>query len=204
MGEPVTGSVRLRPKPPNSPFNTISDPTNTTLDQWLLIPKEDRSLEAVRDRLSKAGLVKSENIEARGRFEFLKVYPGTYVLEIATTGGTLLEREIQVGIEGLENVALQVPAIHLTGRVIAPSGGPLPKLNYVRLVRSGKDSDVFYGFPDAEGRFSLLLVSGEYRVFTERLGTSVESVSYDSRDVTNTEFTIEGGRNQQIVVTLQP
>jgi hypothetical protein len=92
----------------------------------------------------------------------------------------------------------------VTGRVIAPSGGPLPKLNYIRLVRSGTDTHIFYGFPDREGHFSFLLVPGEYRVFTERLGPSVQSVSDGSRDITNTEFTFEGGRNQQIVVTLEP
>jgi hypothetical protein len=79
----------------------------------------------------------------------------------------------------------------------------LPKLNYIRLVRTGSDADVFYGFPDSEGRFSLALLPGRYRVFTERLGPSVKSVSDGSRDITDTDVTFEGG-NQQIVVTLEP
>ena len=79
----------------------------------------------------------------------------------------------------------------------------MPKLSYIRLVRSGPGT-VFYGFPDTEGHFSFVLVSGEYRVFTERLGPSVQSVSDGSQDITNTEFTVESGRNQQIVVTLKP
>jgi hypothetical protein len=93
--------------------------------------------------------------------------------------------------------------IHVTGRVIASNDAPLPKLNYIRLVRSGPDSEVFYGFPDIEGNFSVLLAPGQYRVFTERLGPSVKSVSEGSRDITNTEFAFQG-RNSQIIVTIEP
>jgi hypothetical protein len=145
----------------------------------------------------------TDSLGPDGRFEFQKVYPGTYTLEVSTKGVTLLEREIQVANTGQTTVALQIPVIHVTGRVVASGGSSLPKLNYIRLVRSGADSDVFYGFPDAEGNFSLLLSPGEYRVFTERLGSSVKSVSDGSRDITNMEFAFEGG-NSQIVVTLEP
>jgi hypothetical protein len=138
-----------------------------------------------------------------GRFTFQNVYPGTYVLEVNSGRAALPGREIQVGTGGLTNASFQVPAVQVTGRVIAPGGGPLPKLNYIRLVRTGSDADVFYGFPDTEGRFSLALLPGRYRVFTERLGPSVKSVSDGSRDITDTDVTFEGG-NQQIVVTLEP
>jgi hypothetical protein len=146
----------------------------------------------------------TDSLGPDGRFEFQKVYPGTYVLEVSTKGVPLLEREIQVATTGQTTIALQIPVIHVTGRVIASNGSALPKLNYIRVVRSGTDSDVFYGFPDAEGNFSLLLAPGEYRVFTERLGPSVKSVSDGSRDITNTEFAFEGDRDSQIVVTLEP
>jgi hypothetical protein len=88
------------------------------------------------------------------RYQVQKVYPGAYVLEVSTKVVTLLEQEIQVATTGQTTMALQIPVIHVTGQVIASSGAPLPKLNYIRLVRSGTDSDVFYGFPDAEGNFS--------------------------------------------------
>jgi hypothetical protein len=138
-----------------------------------------------------------------GRFAFQKVYPGTYLLEVLG-GVSLPAQKIQVGIAGLTNVSFQVPAIQLTGRVIAPDGASLPKLNYIRFVRVGSDSDVFYGFPDTAGHFSLPLAPGEYRVFTERLGRPVRSVSDGSGDITNGVFTVENGRNPQLVVTLEP
>jgi hypothetical protein len=145
----------------------------------------------------------TDSVRPDGRFEFQKVYPGTYVLEVSTKGVTLVEKEIQVGTTGQTAIALQIHVIHVTGRVVASGGSSLPKLNYIRLIHSGADSDVFYGFPDAEGNFSLLLPPGEYHVFTERLGPPVKSVSDGLRDITNTEFSFEGG-NSQIVVTLEP
>ena len=202
-GKPVSASVQLRPKQASSVFATIGPPTNTRAVTELLIPKPNPSLNDVQDRIFKAAKVQSGKLGPDGHFAFQKVYPGAYVFEVSW-GGALLNREMQVGITGLTNVSLQVPAILVTGRVIAASGGPLPKLNYIRLVRTGSGADVFYGFPNAEGHFSLLLVPGEYRVFTERLGPSVQSVSAGSRDITNTEFTFEDIPNQQIVVTLNP
>jgi hypothetical protein len=203
-GQPVTAVVRLRPKPTNSVFNTIGSPTNTSVNGPLLVRKANLSMTGMRDWLLESTRVHEKSLGSDGRFAFHRVYPGAYVLEVNTRGVNLLEREIQVGIAGSTNVSLQVSAFQVTGRVIAPSGGPLPKLNYIRLVHSGPDTQVFYGFPDTEGHFSFVLVPGEYRVFTERLGPSVRSVSDGSRDITNTEFKVEGGRNQQIVVTLEP
>src|SRR5688572_477063 len=200
-GQPVTGSVQLRPSPTNSAFNMTGSPTNTAQGRFF-IPGADSSLDEVQDQLVKSASTHSDTIGPDGRFSIKRVYPGAYVLEVNTTGATLLEREIQVGIAGLANVSLQVPVNKVTGRVVAPGGGPLPKLNYIRLVRSGPESQTFYAFPDTKGDFSFLLVPGEYRVFAETLGPSVQSVSDGSRDIANTEFTIEGGRNQQIIVTL--
>ena len=199
-GQPVMAFVQLRPASTNSAFETVP-PTTYSPSGLLPIQSADASLEGVRDRLLKSARVYSDSLGRDGTFSFRRVYPGAYVLEVTTTGVNLLEREIQVGSAGLPDISLQVPAIQVTGRVVAPSGGPLPKLNYIRLVRNG--ADIFYGFPDTEGHFTFLLVPGDYRVFTERLGPSVQSVSDGARDITNTEFTFEG-RNQQIVVTLEP
>jgi hypothetical protein len=203
-GAPLAAVVRLRPNSLKSASSTIGPPTNTSGHGALLIPKAGRSLNGLQDRVSNAAMEITESLGPDGRFGFQKVYPGAYVLEVSTKGVTLLEREIQVATTGQTTIALQIPVIHMTGRVIASSGAPLPKLNYIRLVRSGPGSDVFYGFPDAEGNFSLLLVPGEYRVFTERLGPSVKSVSEGARDITNTEFTFAGARDSQMVVTLEP
>jgi hypothetical protein len=73
--------------------------------------------------------VHEKSLGADARFAFQRVYPAAYVLEVNTRGVALLEPEIQVGIAVLTNVSLQVAAIQATGRVIAPSGGPL-KLNF--------------------------------------------------------------------------
>jgi hypothetical protein len=202
-GKPVTAFVRLRYKAANPVVNTIGPPTNVSAIRPILFPRGS-SLASVRERLLKAAREHSQTLGPDGRLAFKRVYPGVYVVEISKDGVSLVEREIQVGGSGLTNVSLQVPAIQVSGRVIGPTGSPLPKLNYIRLARSGADSDIFYGRPDGEGNFSMVLVPGKYRVFTERLGPSVQSVSDGSRDVTNTEFTLEGGLNQQIVVTLQP
>lgn len=202
-GQPVTAPVRLRPNPTNPAINTMSPPTNTSVSASLFVPKGS-SLEVFRDRLVKAAREQSDTPKPDGTFAFQKVYPGAYVLEVNARGVSLLERKIQVGASGLTNVSLQVQAINVSGRVIAHAGGTLPKLNYVRLVRSGAEADVFYGFPDPEGHFSLVLVPGVYRVFTERLGPPVQSVSDGSRDITNGEFSVEGTGNPQIVITLEP
>ena len=203
-GAPLAAVVRLRPNTLKSASSLIGPPTNTTGHGALLIPRPGRSANSLQVRVLNAAMDITDSLGPDGRFEFQKVYPGTYVLEVSTKGVTLLEREIQVATTGQTTIALQIPVIHVTGRVIASNGSALPKLNYIRVVRSGTDSDVFYGFPDAEGNFSLLLTPGEYRVFTERLGPSVKSVSDGSRDITNTEFAFEGGRDSQIVVTLEP
>jgi hypothetical protein len=222
-GRPTSASVQLRPKPADAVFTTIGPPLNTAYAGVTLgaarfvLPAEPGwgpqipSLERIRDRIVEVARsqVRSATAAPDGRFEFHRVYPGNYVLEVNSGGITVPVQEIQVGLGALTNVSLntslslQVPGIQVTGRVVGPSGAPLPKLNYIRLVRSA-DSNVFYGFPDAEGRFSLVLVPGAYRVFAERLGRPVQSVSDGSRDITNAEFTVEGGRNLQIVVTLEP
>jgi hypothetical protein len=223
-GRPVAASVQLRPKPADFAFNLIGPPMNTggsgRLNEppqftpltirggqfGLLIPRANPSLNGIQERiLEKArSLVRSGTAGPDGRFAFQKVHPGTYVLEVKSGNLAVPGPEIQVGIAGLANVSFQVPAVRVTGRVIAPGGDRLPKLNYIRVVRSGSDTDIFYGFPDSEGHFSLVLIPGEYRVFTERLGTPVQSVSDGSSDIANTEFTVEGGRSPQIVVTLAP
>jgi len=203
-GEPVAAAVRLRPNPMKSVSDVIGPPTNTTGHGALLVPRASPSLGRLQDRIVKAGKEESDSIGPDGHFALHKVYPGAYILEINTKGVTLLEREVQIGVAGLTTLSFQVPVIHVAGRVVAPAGRPLPKLNYVRLIRTGADSDVFYGFPDTEGLFSLLLVPGDYQVFTERLGSPVQSLSNGSRDITNAEFTFDSSRNQQIVVTLEP
>jgi hypothetical protein len=211
-GKPVSASVDLRSTPADSVFNTISPPMSTGRYPYLaqpdmmagiLIPGANPPLDGIWDRILMGARLRSATPEPDGRFVFRGVHPGNYVLEVTAGGVALPGREIQVGLAGLTNVSFQVSAIQVTGRVITPGGGPVPKLNYIRLVRSGTGSDIFYGFPDAEGRFSIPLLPGRYQVFTERLGPSVRSVSDGSRDITNTEFTLEVGRNQQIVVTLE-
>jgi len=164
----------------------------------------DPSLQGIQQTLQEKARVRSATTGPDGRFAFERVPPGPYALEVNAGGVTLLGREIQVGIAEMEKVSLEVPAIQLTGRVVAPGGDSLPKLNYIRLVRSGSDSNIFYVFPDTEGHFSLMLLSGQYRIFTERLGPSVQSVLDGGRDITDTEITLEAGRNSQIVVTLAP
>jgi hypothetical protein len=223
-GMPVSADVRLVPKPANSVVNTISAPTHTAEGPYLfengtklgvrvflrriLVPRPYPSLEDIQDLILKT-VTAPERLRLAtsgpdGHFTFPKVHPGTYMLDVNAGGVVLAGREIQVGLAGLSNVSLQVPAIQVTGRVVASGGSPLPKLNYIRIVRVGSDTDVFYGFPNTEGRFSLALVRGTYRVFTENLGPSVQSVSDGSRDITNTEFTVEAGRNLQIDVMLRP
>ena len=49
-----------------------------------------------------------------------------------------------------------------------------------------------------------MLVPGVYRLFTDGLWSSVQSISDGSRNIMNTDFTVEATRNLQIVVTLQP
>jgi hypothetical protein len=220
--KPVSADVRLIPRPAKSIFNTIDSPMNTGdrprlweigtsqglrfVLRGIVVPKVDPSRDDIQDLILEVARNQERSAmpEPDGRFAFQDVYPGTYVMEVHTGGAVLPGREIQVGIDGLTNVTIQVPAIQLTGRVVAPNGGPLPKLNYIRIVRSGADSEIVYGFPDTEGRFAVVLVPGQYRVFTESLGPSVRSVSDGSRVITNAEFTVESSGNPQIVVTLEP
>jgi len=224
-GKPVSAEVRLVPKPAKSVLNTIDLPTPTgdrprlwevgtkqgprTVLRGTLVPKAYPSLDAIQDLILEAARNQERSVlpdrlatpDLDGRFAIQNVYPGTYVLEVHAGSVVFPEREIQVGIGGLTNISVQVPAIQVSGRVIAPGGGPLPKLNYIRIVR-GSDADIFYGFPDADGHFNVVLVPGEYRVFTGGLGPAVQSVSDGFRDITNSDVTFEGGRNPQIVVTL--
>lgn len=222
-GIPITATVQLLPKPMNSVFDTLGPAIRTSIAmppfepartagggshivlRQIMIHKANPSLDEVQNWiLERAGtLERSATSGANGRFAFRSVYPGTFVLEVKS-GNMALRQEIQVGSEGLTNVTFQVPALQVTGRVIAANGVALPSLNYVRVVRNGSDTDVFYGFPDSEGHFSLILVPGEYRVFTERLGAPVQSISDISGDITNAAFTVEPGRGPQIVVTLAP
>jgi hypothetical protein len=228
IGKPVSADVRLVSRPAKSIFTTIGQAMSTGVRpslseigtpqrnrlvlRGILVPKaypsldeiQDVILEAARNRERTATPDRLASPEPDGKFAIHNVYPGTYALEVNAKGVVLPVREIEVGIAGLTNVSIQVPAIQVTGRVIAPRGGPLPKLNYIRVVRTASDADVFYGFPDTEGHFSLVLVPGEYRVFTESLGPAVQSVSDGLQDITNTEFKLEDGRNSQLVVTLIP
>jgi hypothetical protein len=221
-GKPVPASVQLRPRPASSLSNAIGPPngikgglqvsknpdgTVTLTGIGNFLPRVAPSLDEVQNWLQ-AYAARSATVGSDGLFR-LWAYPGAYLMEVSSNGVTLPGREIQVGIEGVKNISFQVPAIQppvtqVTGRVVAPNGGPLPKLNYIRFVRSGSGNDVFYGFPDTEGRFSLTLSPGEYRLLTERLGRPVQSVSDGSRDITNAVLTVVAGRNPQIVVTIEP
>jgi hypothetical protein len=228
VGKGVRADVRLVSSPAKSVINTIGEPMNTgvrpqitetgtpqgnrTVLRGILVPKADPSLdviqdvilEAARDRERSATPDRLGTPDIDGRFAIHNVFPGTYMLEVNAGGVVLPGREIQVGIDGLSNVAIQVPAIQVNGRVIAAGGGPLPKLNYIRVVRRESDADIFYGFPDREGHFSLVLLPGQYRVFTESLGPAVQSVSNGSQDITNTELKVDSGLDSQVVVTLKP
>jgi len=224
-GKSVSANVRLVPKPPANPgFNAIGQLTYTggrpvvtqvavmsvtrSVLRAILVPRVDPSLDAIQNLIQEAATIPMHEHSLmpgqEGQFKFQNVFPGTYVLEVNAGGVALPGREIQVGITGLSNLVFQVPAVQLTGSVVSQRGGPLPKLNYIRLALRDSDADVYYGFPNAEGDFSLTLLPGEYRVFTENLGSSVQSITDGSRDITNTNLTIEGNRNPQIVVTLRP
>jgi beta-lactamase regulating signal transducer with metallopeptidase domain len=228
LGKPVRADVRLVYRPTKTGFSTTGQPMNTgdrpqlfetgtslgtrVVLRRILVPKAFPSLDDIQNLIVEVASNREFSVipdrsatpDPDGRFAIQNVYPGTYLMEVHAGGVILPGREIQVGLSGLTNIFVQVPAIQVTGRVIAPNGGSLPKLNYIRLVRGGNDSDISYGFPDSKGQFTLILSPGEYRVFTESLGPAVQSVSDGSRDVTNTNFTVDGGRNPQIVVTLKP
>jgi hypothetical protein len=226
IGKPVRADVRLVSKPAKSVTNTIGEPMNTgdrpqitengtpqgvrTVLRRILVPKVDPSLDEIQDVMLEAARNRERSAtpdrlgtpDPDGRFAIHNVFPGTYVLEVNSGGVILPEREIQVGTDGLANVSIQVPAIQVNGRVTAAGGGKLPKLNYIRVVRGESDADTFYGFPDSEGRFSLVLLPGQYRVFTESLGPAVQSVLNGSQDITNTELKVDSGLDSQIVVTV--
>ena len=228
-GKPVSADIRLVPRPAKSVFtNAIDSPTNAGARpnlvengtpqgirpflRAILVPKADPTLDDIQNLILEAARDQERSLipdrlatpEPDGKFAIQNVFPGTYRLEVNAGGVVLPGREIQVGTSGLTNFSVQVPATQVSGRVVASGGGALPKLSYIRLVRGGSDSDVFYGFPNREGRFTLVLTSGSYRIFTETLGHPVQSVSDGTRDITNAEFTLEDGRNPQIIVTLAP
>jgi len=225
VGKGVRADVRLISNPAKS-VNTIGEPMNTgvrpqltdtgtpqgvrTVLRGILVPKVDPSLDEIQDVMLEAAMNRERSAtpdrlgtpDPDGRFAIHNVFPGTYTLEVNAGGVVLPAREIQVGSDGLTNVSIQVPAIQVNGRVIAAGGGKLPKLNYIRVVRKESDQDISYGFPDSDGRFSLVLVPGQYRVFTESLGPAVQSVSNGSQDITNTELKVDSGLDSPIVVTV--
>lgn len=221
IGEPVAASVRLIPGPGSFAFNRSGSPTYSgprptlfligsqtgparVFLRGILVPRAYPSMEDIQNLNAETSTGRSATAGPDGRFEFRGVQPGAYSLEVNSGGTTFPRRDIQVGIGGLTNLSFQVPAVQVTGRVIAAGGGRLPTLNYIRLVRSSPDGAVFYGFPDTEGHFTIQLLPGQYRVFTERLGPSVQSISDGSRDISNAELAVETGRRTELVVTLTP
>jgi len=229
IGKPVPADIRLVPraaiKQTNSEINTGppmytgdrprvfesgSLPGSRFVLRGILIPRAHPSLDSVQNLIVEVATMQEHSLlqdhsltpEADGRFAFHNVFPGTYLIEVNAGGVALPGKEIQVGLTGVANLSFQVPVVQVAGRIISPGGGQLPKLNYIRLTRRGSDADVFYGFPDKAGNFSIVLAPGQYRVYTDGLGHSVQSISDGSRDITNTEVTIEVGRTPQIVVTL--
>src|SRR5262245_6646763 len=132
------------------------------------------------------------------------VLPGSYVLEISSPGVNLYEQEIEVGVQGLTGLQIEIPFIQLTGRVVAGGGGPLPKLTgALRLISKGRNGRILYVFPDAAGRFSMLLAPGEYRVLTENLGPAVRSISDGSKEFQDQTFVFDRVNKPELLVTVE-
>jgi hypothetical protein len=144
---------------------------------------------------------------AEGMFSFSRLIPGKYTLEIYAPGVPAFSRPIEVGPQGLIDTVFEVPFTQLSGRIVVADGSPMPKLTgSVRFVSTEPDSRILFGFPDDGGRFSVLMASGEYRLFTDGLNVDryIESISDGSTIIEGRRFIFDDLQPREVRITIAP
>jgi hypothetical protein len=208
FGNPAPGVVaRLTSRPTNTAFAIA---TNALIAAGGVVavvsgPFSSPSIDALQAALMRS--VKPEFVPTAtdGRFTIDRLLPGRYLLEVNSPGRNLLEREIEVGPQGVENLRVELPFTQVVGRVVPGGGEPLPKLDgSIRLIPPAPGSQILYVFPEADGRFFMLLAPGEYRISTMNLGRSVQSITDGTRDLAREPLVFDGVRRPDILITLEP
>jgi len=211
LGIAVGGvSLKLSPKENNSVFELGGKPSdgfgvissrNSSSGTNPLKPSGDDILA----RLYTQTRYRVIPIGPNGSFNFSRVLPGGYIVEIFTPGGSSTKREVEVGSQPVD-IQFELPLTQVSGRVVGPIGGIAPALkDSVRIMLYGSDGKAFFCLPDADGRFYQLLPPGEYRVATQRLTSdySVSSISDGSHDYQVQPLTIDGSTSPEIRITLK-
>jgi hypothetical protein len=214
LGQPVPGVfMSLMPDPENPFLEAAIPPPSPAANPMTMagstsggLGPEPLPLAEIRRMLS----VKPQtaSVLSDGTFSFRGILPGRYVLQMHAPGSPSFDREIEVSLRESLSVQLDVPFTMVTGRVVMEDGGALPPLSgSVRFVSPDPDARIIFGFPDNDGRFSILLAPGEYRLFTENLNTSrhsIQSISDGAADLLNAPFVFDGSRRLEIRITLAP
>jgi hypothetical protein len=142
--------------------------------------------------------------EPSGRFSIKRILPGAYILEVVAEGGYAEKRDIEVPPSGSVNVRFEIPLTRIEGRVVTTAGLRPPVEGTLRVISKEPDGPVLYVYPNAEGRFSVSIKAGSYRISTEFLGAPVRSIRDESKDLEGGVFTFDGKQKPNLIIVVEP
>lgn len=160
-------------------------------------------------------LAQTQSLKADGTFDFEKVLPGSYVLQLtaldsAGLAGIFARQEIQVSAADLDGVLLSfIPPLTITGRVTL-EGVDNANLSQVHVTITSTENPQL-GFytnlgVNADGTFRIEdLDPGEYtvRVASGPSGTYVKSISFNRQDITTGVMDVSQGGSVELDVVLR-
>jgi hypothetical protein len=158
-----------------------------------------------------------------GKFEFLKVTPGTYDVRMNPSLPSIPLTRIQVENSEMDSLSISPGSgILIAGTMTVSDGTPLPtrrgiaglidiptpvRLGTAPVVANSLGSGIVSPVRAADGAFVAVLPEGEYRIGAMQLpmGYSIQSISLGSIDLLQSPLKVTGelaGRSEQIRVTL--
>lgn len=199
---PVGGvQVSLKPDRNNAVFELFDIklapdgyPISFSSSSFLPTSRSSRQMEAVRAAIS-SSKPRTASVAEDGTFSLRGVLPGKYSLEMQAAGQMTFGREIDVGASESLNVSMDLPSTQLFGRIVVENGSSLPPVSgSVRMVSADPNQRMLFGFPDRDGRFTILVTPGEYRFFTDLLSVDrdIVSVSDGSADLRRQPLVFDG------------
>jgi hypothetical protein len=207
-----------------------SDPAIVTVGQPLTVGKEDITdlvvpvssalvfeaeildrlgtpVTGVTARMHNSRLIAAASIPSAtvrdGRLSIPRLVPGRYTLEIVAAGVHSVKQEIELPLSRETRLRVELPFTQIAGRVVAADGTKRSTVRMVCLLSSALDAGFSYSFPDANGRFFVLLRQGEYRISTDDPRHTLKSIVVGDKELKNQLLVFDGNSLPEVLITIE-